>query len=150
MPELLLRQRVRRRIPTAQLRYVCTSLQRRYLDGRPLTVELDVVGAARMRTLNRAWRGCDRPTDVLSMERAVPPVGPVLLGPIALCPDVAARAERAHEQSLPYLFAHGLLHCIGWDHATETTGHAMDTATRSLLPKTVSDALQREEIIARR
>lgn len=88
-----------------------------------------------MRALNRAWRGVDRATDVLSVEATVPPSGPVLFGPIALCPSVAARAETARERSLPYLFAHGLFHCLGWDHRTKSEETRMDRAVRGVLKR---------------
>ncbi len=86
-----------------------------------------------MRTLNRQWRGVDRPTDVLSLETVLPPVGPLLIGPIFLCPEHAALASEAKERSLPYLLAHGLLHCFGWEHESNAAAARMDAAAMNLL-----------------
>lgn len=150
MPELLLRSTVRRRPPAALFRAVARAFCARHLPHRRVTVELSVVGAARMRALNRAWRGVDHATDVLSVERAVPPVGPVLLGPLVLCPEVARRATTARERSQAYLFAHGLLHCVGWDHRSVRQEQGMDEAVRQLLPARVLRELAREKVAARR
>lgn len=69
-----------------------------------------------IRELNKAYRGKDKPTDVLSF-----PMGDeVLLGDIVISlPRAEAQAEEfgctvAEEQGR--LFVHGLLHLIGYDH----------------------------------
>ena len=69
------------------------------------------------------------PTDVLSFpmdelrpptDGEEPPVG--LLGDIVLCPAVTERQAREHQRSADeeaeYLLVHGLLHLLGYDHAT--------------------------------
>ena len=86
-----------------------------------------------MRAWNTRLRRVDRPTDVLSVETQIPPAGPVLLGPIALCPERIRVGATAEERSVPYLFAHALLHCLGWDHATDRAAREMDRDVRALL-----------------
>ncbi|MDN5762303.1 MAG: rRNA maturation RNase YbeY, partial [Microlunatus sp.] len=69
------------------------------------------------------------PTDVLSFpmdelrpptEDDEPPEG--LLGDIVLCPAVTARQAAEHGRTpvaeAEYLLVHGLLHLLGYDHAT--------------------------------
>jgi probable rRNA maturation factor len=79
-------------------------------DGH-LAVEL--VGANRIRELNRDHRGVDAPTDVLAfpVDGAGPTAGPRELGDVAICPqhcdDIAAAA------------VHGVLHLCGYDHETD-------------------------------
>ena len=72
---------------------------------------LELVGAARIRELNRAHRGIDRPTDVLSFPidgaGAADP-GPRELGDIVICPD--------HTEDLTEAAVHGVLHLCGYDH----------------------------------
>jgi probable rRNA maturation factor len=79
-------------------------------DGH-LTVEL--VDDARMRELNRAHRGIDAPTDVLSfpVDGAAPTAGPRELGDVIICP--------AHTADLEEAVVHGILHLVGMDHETD-------------------------------
>jgi probable rRNA maturation factor len=79
---------------------------------------------ARIRTLNRAYRGLDAPTDVLSFP-ADPSHRPVAgdLGDITIAVGVAGRQARAAGHSLGtearVLALHGLLHLVGYDHETD-------------------------------
>lgn len=80
---------------------------------------LMIVGAERMRELNRAHRGIDRPTDVLSFPVDGPelsgwPAGapPPELGDIVICPAAAS-------DPLAALVLHGVLHLLGYDHETD-------------------------------
>jgi probable rRNA maturation factor len=79
-------------------------------DGH-LSIEL--VGAERIRELNRAHRGIDRPTDVLSfpVDGAAPAAGPRELGDVVICPDETADLTEAT--------VHGVLHLCGYDHETD-------------------------------
>ena len=93
--------------------------------------ELSVVWVtdAAMKKLNRAYRGKNRTTDVLSfpllegkrMLRA--PKGPLLLGDVVVSlPQTARQAKRrgaAFESELALLVVHGLLHLLGYDHRTK-------------------------------
>lgn len=84
------------------------------------------VGTARMRQLNRAYRGIDRATDVLSFAPAsadfvAPQTGEgTYAGEIVLCPvyikkDIAESKTPETEQ-LVRLIIHGVLHLAGYDH----------------------------------
>jgi probable rRNA maturation factor len=77
--------------------------------------------------LNREHRSKDRPTDVLSfgVERdlaAQPFNAPNLLGDIVISLDTAARQAMSRRRPLAaeirWLLAHGILHLMGFDHAT--------------------------------
>ncbi len=90
-------------------------------------VDADTIGV-----LNRQWMGKSGPTDVLSfpMDELTPgreegdpddePSG--YLGDIALCPQVAAEQASAAGHStvdeIELLTVHGILHLLGYDHAT--------------------------------
>jgi probable rRNA maturation factor len=85
---------------------------------------------AEMRALNARHAGSDRPTDVLAFPGDGTWVG-----------DVAISVERARTQSpaspaaeLRLLALHGLLHCLGHDHATPEGAARMTAETRRLLP----------------
>lgn len=79
-------------------------------------VTIALISDGRMRTLNRAYRGKDYATDVLSF-----PVGDEqFLGDIAIATGVAQRqADQAGHPlgtELRILALHGLLHLLGYDH----------------------------------
>jgi probable rRNA maturation factor len=63
-----------------------------------------------IRRLNRAHRGLDEPTDVLSfpVDEAVPAAGPRELGDVVVCP--------ARTVDLAEAVVHGVLHLCGYDH----------------------------------
>ena len=75
-----------------------------------------IVADARVRTLNRRYRGWNYATDVLSF----PSDTPGLLGDVVIASGVAARQARAARHSLRtelrVLALHGLLHLLGYDH----------------------------------
>lgn len=86
-----------------------------------------------MRALNRSYRGQDRATDVLSFPGGSPgdaagipmPSGGAgaELGDIAIAVPTAERQAQAagHDLAceLRVLILHGLLHCLGHDHAVD-------------------------------
>jgi probable rRNA maturation factor len=116
---------VRSAPPPATLRRWLSLLLR--CAGTSGRVSVLLCGDARIRRLNRTWRGQDRPTDVLSFspepDPARPPrrVGPGgVLGDLVVSVPTAVRQarRRGHPASreLQILFAHGLLHLLGYDH----------------------------------
>lgn len=87
-------------------------------------VTVAVVSDARVRALNRTYRGIDAATDVLSFPGAArSPEAGVFLGDIVIARGVARRQARAqaHAESTEWrvLALHGLLHLIGYDHETD-------------------------------
>jgi|SRR3954468_22546406 probable rRNA maturation factor len=81
------------------------------LDDGHLAVEL--VGAERIRELNRAHRGIDLPTDVLAfpLDGAARTPGPREIGDVVICPE--------HTRDLEEATVHGVLHLAGHDHETD-------------------------------
>lgn len=80
------------------------------------SLALAFVGPARIRSLNKAWFGKDRPTDVIAFNYdGRPPFGEVFI-----CPAIAARNARRFEVSpreeILRLVVHGVLHVLGYDH----------------------------------
>jgi probable rRNA maturation factor len=87
----------------------------------PLVVSVRAVGSARSRSLNRAYRGKDRPTNVLSFEGpGAMPDGSRILGELVVCAPVVAREARAQGKSAEshwaHMTVHGVLHLLGFDH----------------------------------
>jgi probable rRNA maturation factor len=93
----------------------------------------------RMRALNRAYRGKDKPTNVLSFAaldaveaggRAPKTSMPWLLGDVVLASGVIAREAKAQrkkiEHHLLHLAVHGVLHLLGYDHERQEDAEAME------------------------
>jgi len=99
-------------------------------DGAALAVTF--VEAARMAELKEQALGEKAPTDVLAfpMDDVDHPMpGPVVVGDVVICPEVAeaqaAAAGHSHGEELSLLLVHGILHCLGRDHATPDEEKAM-------------------------
>lgn len=127
--------------------------------------EMSVVLAddATVRELNRAYRGKDKPTNVLSfalfadadegrpteshgedgeghaetVAQAPPP--PVLLGDVILAYETVAResAEQGKPLAahLSHLVVHGVLHLIGYDHIADDEADDMESLETGILAK---------------
>jgi probable rRNA maturation factor len=88
-------------------------------------IALAFASDARVRALNRTYRGVDKATDVLSF-----PSGrrtsdsDAFLGDIVIARGIARRQARAqaHAESTEWrvLALHGLLHLLGYDHEADT------------------------------
>jgi probable rRNA maturation factor len=105
---------------------------------RPVELSIRIVGAREGRTLNRAYRGKDYATNVLSFSTELPPgIRLPLLGDIALCAPVVRR--EAAEQGKPcahhwaHLTVHGVLHLLGHDHVEEAQAQRMEKLETRIL-----------------
>ena len=94
---------------------------------------------ATIHELNRDYRGKDRPTDVLAFamrEGEHGDLAPELLGDVVVSIDTARRQAAEHGRTLvaevTYLLAHGLLHLLGYDHATVAEDRRMRARTDAL------------------
>lgn len=106
---------------------VLRKLAQRMLEAESIRhdVELSLLFCddARIRRLNRVYRGKDAPTDVLSFNQFPPPAAEhaTALGDIVISLETVDRrcdgdAKRIRNDVL-LLFCHGLLHLLGYDHA---------------------------------
>jgi probable rRNA maturation factor len=88
---------------------------------------------AKMRELNREWRGKDAPTNVLSF----PSGDERHLGDVVLAYETIAREAKEQgvtiEDHAAHLVVHGLLHLLGYDHAMEKDAGAMEALETSIL-----------------
>jgi len=95
-------------------------------------VSVSIVDNRYIHKINKKYRHIDRPTDVISFafldsennyDKVLFSAGPVVLG------DIYISLEKAKEQAeeyghslhreLSFLFVHGLLHLLGYDHMNE-------------------------------
>jgi probable rRNA maturation factor len=89
------------------------------LDGE---VEVLLTSDAEVKRLNKAFRGKNKATDVLSFP--APAEIPGVAGDLAVSLDTAARQAAEHGHALKdevrILLLHGLLHLAGEDHETDS------------------------------
>ncbi|MBC7457400.1 MAG: rRNA maturation RNase YbeY [Bdellovibrionaceae bacterium] len=75
-----------------------------------------LISAPKMKAMNFQFRGKDYATDVLSFA----PASPESLGELILCPSVLKKQAKQNGHSLDfeilYMFIHGILHLLGYDH----------------------------------
>ena len=106
-------------------------------------VSLFFASKSEIRRLNAAYRGMDNPTDVLSfpmfeLPLKEPPLdeAPVLLGDVVISSEIAEEQAKEYghskEREVLYLFVHGLLHLLGYEHEGEGT-EAMRLAEEEIL-----------------
>ncbi len=91
-------------------------------------VSVSFVGNDYIHDINRKYRDIDRPTDVISFafldgedrNQIYKSSGPICLGDIYVSVDKAKEQamEYGHDldRELKFLFIHGLLHLLGYDH----------------------------------
>ncbi len=97
------------------------------------------VGAVEGRRLNRAYRGLDQATNVLSFDYGKPAPGEALAGDLVLCVPVLRREARAQgkalTQHLAHLTVHGALHLQGYDHQNAREAKRMEALEVKILAK---------------
>lgn len=97
-------------------------------------------------TLNKQYRGIDRPTDVLSFALNESEEPDVEDGPdVNVLGDLVISVERAKEQAADYghsvkreiafLTVHGMLHLLGYDHMEEQDRLEMEAEQRFVMEK---------------
>jgi probable rRNA maturation factor len=96
------------------------------------TVAIRITGDEEMRELNRTFAAEDHATDVLSFAGSGEHVGDVAIS----WPAVERQARRfGHDErtEVALLTVHGLLHLLGWDHATASGRKEMTRLTVAAL-----------------
>ena len=109
-------------------------------DAAPLVeVAVRLTDDAEVQTLNRDFRGKDKPTNVLSFPQVQHDLleslsnsddGEILLGDIVLaretCTDEADEKGISVADHATHLIVHGTLHLVGYDHMDDASAHAME------------------------
>jgi len=95
---------------------------------------------ARMRELNRNWRGKDQPTNVLSFpvkasgDTSTRHFGDIVIAYETLTREAEAEGKTA-EAHLCHLAVHGVLHLLGFDHENDSDADAMENRERKILAR---------------
>ncbi|MGI6065178.1 MAG: rRNA maturation RNase YbeY [Bacillota bacterium] len=128
------------------LERVATEAVRQNNPGTDPEVSILLVDDEMIHKLNSAYRGIDRPTDVLSFAlKEELEDGPEfvfledenILGDVVISLETAQRQANEYEHSLEreigFLAAHGMLHLLGFDHIEEEERILMREKEESIL-----------------
>ena len=103
------------------------------INETPGEIELKFISNNLIRSLNNAYRGIDKPTDVLSFNIDDDP----LAGQIVICYTYtvreAAKRGRDINSEFSLLLVHGILHICGYDHITLEDERKMQDVEREIL-----------------
>lgn len=95
-----------------------------------VTLSAVLVSPERIQELNRTYRGKDAVTDILSFGEYADTDAfrkeegkDIFLGELFFCYDFISRSAKEDEVSIKremtYVFSHGILHLLGYDHSDE-------------------------------
>jgi probable rRNA maturation factor len=141
---------IRPRSTTVEIRSLIRTVSRATLSQSDLTgptrLSVHLVDDAEIHRINVEHRGVDAPTDVLSFPQiedsgfVTPPGEPRHVGDIVLSLDrvreQASDFGHSVERELGYLTAHGILHCLGYDHEGDDERAAMRAREESIMNAT--------------
>ncbi len=107
------------------------------------TVSVTFMRSVSMHKINRDYRGIDRPTDVITfaaqdyeadfeMEEMDCDLGDIFIN-IDYARRQAKEYGHSYEREICFLFTHGLLHCLGYDHMTEEDEKIMSDLQKKIL-----------------
>lgn len=103
-------------------------------------VSIALASDSRVRTLNRKYRGQDKPTNVLSfpsLDTASIAPGPLMLGDVILAYETtkreAAQDKKTFGAHATHLVVHGVLHLLGYDHIVDRDAKDMEGLERLIL-----------------
>ncbi|MBI4281248.1 rRNA maturation RNase YbeY [Candidatus Uhrbacteria bacterium] len=116
---VIVKERKLWRVPAVRVYADCVERARRFLSLPKIKqISVAFVGDATMRQLNTAYRGKTKTTDVLSF--CYRKTKKLLEGDIVISVPQARRQARAIDHTLSeeirFLFVHGFLHLLGYDH----------------------------------
>jgi probable rRNA maturation factor len=133
------RRRANVRAPTSATIRRRVDAMLRHLQMPKAEVSILLTDDKEIRILNRDYRDTDAPTDVLSfsmLEGEGARFAGDVLGDIVVSMQTTTRQAREARRSvldeLTMLLGHGLLHLLGWDHATPSDDRKMRAKTDAL------------------
>ena len=105
--------------------------QASYAGDDEIVVSFQIVSSDEMQNLNKAYRGKDKSTNVLSFPMELPEeVGINVLGDLALCDEVieaeAKQQSKTREAHWAHMIVHGMLHLQDYDHIEDDETEVME------------------------
>lgn len=109
-----------------------------HVQAKPKEISLSFCEAEEIQSLNKDYRNKDSVTDVLSFVATNDPnLDLPILGDIVIC--LARASEQAQEighslkREVSFLYVHGLLHLLGYDHEEKADEEVMFGLQRKIL-----------------
>jgi probable rRNA maturation factor len=140
-----LNSKVRTTLGRAWLASVEKSANKVLKIKKKYVVSVALVGPKAIQTLNKKYRGKNKSTDVLSFsnlgkERFIAPGGGEKnIGEIVICPQVARAGAKMSGHNLTReiqtLYAHGLLHILGYGHGRASDAKKMFKLQEDIISK---------------
>ncbi|KXF79837.1 rRNA maturation RNase YbeY [Enterovibrio coralii] len=101
-------------------------------------VTIRIVDEFESQSLNRDYRGKDKPTNVLSFPFEAPPgVELDLLGDLIICRQVVENEAEEQNKELfahwAHMVVHGSLHLLGYDHIDDEEAEEMESLEISIM-----------------
>ncbi|MBU0645972.1 rRNA maturation RNase YbeY [Patescibacteria group bacterium] len=131
------------RLSTRTLAKILRLVSQKTQPHKDFQVSLAFVSPARIKILNRDYRGQNRVTDVLSFafQKASSAQADQLLGEILICYPQAKKNAQADglpvQQEINRLIIHGLLHLFGFQHHTAKKAEQMFKLQEQILNQIV-------------
>ena len=120
---------------STRLRHAATLALKRGKAGKSASLTILLTDDARLKNLNRDFRGKNSPTNVLSFPAET--AGDNYLGDIALAFGVTAAEARSGRKRFSdhamHLTVHGVLHLLGFDHETSRAASVMEPLETKVL-----------------
>ncbi len=94
-------------------------------------ISIRIVDKLESQTLNKQYRGINKPTNVLSFPADFPEgVHIPLLGDIVICAPIVELEAKAQNKTLEdhwaHMLIHGVLHLLGYDHIEDNEAEIME------------------------
>ncbi|STQ76710.1 rRNA maturation RNase YbeY [Grimontia hollisae] len=101
-------------------------------------VTIRLVDEEESQSLNRDYRGKDKPTNVLSFPFDAPPgIELDLLGDLVICRQVVEKEAEEQNKDLfahwAHMVVHGSLHLLGYDHINDEEAEEMESLEISIM-----------------
>lgn len=104
----------------------------------PESLTIRIVDREESRSLNRQFRGKDKPTNVLSFPSQIPDFAEQdYLGDLAICASVVAAEaldqDKDEDAHWAHMLVHGVLHLHGYDHIESSEAEEMEALETRIL-----------------
>ncbi len=123
---------------------ICVSTFNQLQLCENLVFDVNIVNTSCIKEINKKYRKINQVTDVISFaNRDDSSVFVPLLGEIFICLDQAKKQAKEYKHSLQreliFLFTHGLLHLLGYDHMNTKDEKVMMSLTDKIINKAQID-----------
>ncbi len=119
---------------------ICSVAYKQLKMCENLVFDVNIVDSKTIKHINKKYRNKDKVTDVISFaNRDSKDLYVPLLGEVYICLEQAKKQAREYNHSLKrelcFLFTHGLLHLLGFDHTNTKDEKEMMSLSKKIMSK---------------